>query len=347
MYILLPSAEGATALKNFRNGLTAEIIENLISNLKNQTCVIGLPRMKLSNTLTLNNALQSLGLRSLFNPANADLSLLSGGYGQDPVTMANPSITRVMPMTSSLPISQALPQPIPQALPQVMQQSADPKANDFLIFSRTSENNEKRNYFRYDDKRRGLNVEQWDTGFRIRQIRRLRRNIAGKDRNDATSSRVSYVMDNIASSEKNAPKMDNENTRYVNLEENKYRFRNASRKNRGDRRRRQSRPMDESFLRFIQSKNFPSYGLDALRNSASLKNPGLFADEVLHKVEIDVTEKGTEAAAATGIILDRAGNQKRLVADRPFLFFIRHNPTKLILFWGTVNMPTPNYAIVR
>jgi hypothetical protein len=344
MYILLPSAEGATALKNFRNGLTAEIIENLISNLKNQTCVIGLPRMKLSNTLNLNNALQNLGLRSLFNPANADLSLLSSGYGQDPVTTANPSVTHVTPMTSPLPIPQALPQPLPQASPQ---QLADPKSNDFFIFSRVSENSGRRNYFRYDDKRHGLNIEQWDTGFRIRQIRRSRRSIAGKDRNDAMSSRVSYVMENIANSERNAPKIDDENTRYVNLEENKYRFRNASRTSRGNRRKRQSRPMDESFLRFIQSKNFPSYGLDALRNSANLKNPGLFADEVLHKVEIDVTEKGTEAAAATGVILDRAGNQKRLVADRPFLFFIRHDTTKLIFFWGTVNMPTPNYAVVR
>ncbi|EZA61168.1 hypothetical protein X777_08380 [Ooceraea biroi] len=144
MYVLLPSAEGATALKSFRDGLTAEIIENLISNLRNQTCIIGLPRMKLSSTLTLNNALQSLGL-----------------------------------------------------------------------------------------------------------------------------------------------------------------------------------------------------------HSASLTNPGLFADEVLHKVEMDVTERGTEAAATTGIILDRTGNQKRLVADRPFLFFIRHDPTKLVLFWGTVNAPTPNYAVVR
>jgi len=343
MYVLLPNAEGATALKNFRNGLTAEIIENLISNLKNQTCVIGLPRMKLSNTLNLNNALQNLGLRSLFNPANADLSLLSNGYGQDPMTMGNPSVTHVIPMTSSLPI----PQSIPQASPQVSPQQLDPKSNEFLIFSRVSENDARRNYFRYEDKRHGLNIEQWDTGFRIRQIRRSRRNIAGKDRNDAMSSRVSYVMENIASSERNAPKIDDENTRYVNLEENKYRFRNASRTNRRNRRKRQSRPMDESFLRFIQSKNFPSYGLDVLRNSANLKNPGLFADEVLHKVEIDVTEKGTEAAAATGIILDRAGNQKRLVADRPFLFFIRHDPTKLILFWGTVNMPIPNYTVVR
>ncbi|XP_026825769.1 leukocyte elastase inhibitor B isoform X2 [Ooceraea biroi] len=344
MYVLLPSAEGATALKSFRDGLTAEIIENLISNLRNQTCIIGLPRMKLSSTLTLNNALQSLGLHSLFNPSSADLSLLSNGYGQDPVTMAIPSMTQRT--TSPWPIPQGLPQPLPQVSQQLPNQRS---TDDYLIFSRVSENNgsrsngTRRNYFRYDDTRRGVSVEQWDTGFQIHQIRRTRRSIAGRDVNDAASSRTMYATENVA----NAPKVGDENTRYVSLEENKYRFRDASKKDGGNRRRRQSRPMDESFLRFIQSKNFPSFGLDALRNSASLTNPGLFADEVLHKVEMDVTERGTEAAATTGIILDRTGNQKRLVADRPFLFFIRHDPTKLVLFWGTVNAPTPNYAVVR
>ncbi|KYN00081.1 hypothetical protein ALC62_09143 [Cyphomyrmex costatus] len=87
--------------------------------------------------------------------------------------------------------------------------------------------------------------------------------------------------------------------------------------------------------------------LDILRNSANLVNPGLYADEVLHKVEMDVTEKGTEAAATTAVALRRDGNQKKLVANRPFIFFIRHDPTKLILFWGTVNKPTPHYAVVR
>ncbi|KYN34293.1 hypothetical protein ALC56_11400 [Trachymyrmex septentrionalis] len=145
MYVLLPKAEGAAALKNFQNQLTADTIEYLINSMKNETCVIGFPRMKLSSKLSLNGALQSLGLHSF----------------------------------------------------------------------------------------------------------------------------------------------------------------------------------------------------------ANLVNPSLYADEVLHKVEMDVTEKGTEAAATTAVVLRRDGNQKKLVANRPFMFFIRHDPTKLILFWGTVNKPTPHYPVVR
>lgn len=361
MYVLLPKAEGVTALKNFREQLTVETIEYLISNLKNQTCIIGLPRMKLSSTLSLNGALQNLGLHSLFDPKSADLSLLSGGYGQTiPVSLAaatNRFTTQQSVPMSLSPIPQILPQPLPQALPQVSpERSSSGRSNDYLIFSRSGGDNSnqsvansvRRNYFRYDDKRRGISVEQWNTGFHIRTIRRTRRSVVdGRQRDDATLSRGVYVVEDDSLG-KIKPELNDENTRYVSLEKNKYRFRHVSlEKETKSRTRRQSRPMDESFLRFLQSKNFPSYGLDNLRNSANLVNPGLFADEVLHKVEMDVTERGTEAAAATGVILERDGNQKRLVANRPFLFFIRHDSTKLVLFWGTVNTPTPNYAVVR
>ncbi|XP_012233374.1 uncharacterized protein [Linepithema humile] len=356
MYVLLPKLEGATALKNFREQLTAETIEYLISNLKNQTCIIGLPRMKLSSTLSLNGALQNLGLHSLFDPKSADLSLLSGGYGQAIPASSAAATQQSVPVSPS-PIPQILPQPLPQALSQVSsERSSSSRSNDYLIFSRSGGDNNnqnvangvRRNYFRYDDKRSGVSVEQWDTGFYIRTIRRTRRNVVDRrQRDDAILSRGAYVTENDNPG-KIKPELNDENTKYVSLEENKYRFRHVEKETKTkNRTKRQSRPMDESFLRFLQSKNFSSYGLDNLRNSANLVNPGLFADEVLHKVEMDVTEKGTEAAAATGVILERDGNQKRLVANRPFLFFIRHDSTKLILFWGTVNTPTPNYAVVR
>lgn len=344
MYVLLPKTEGAAALKNFRDQLTAEMIENLISNLKNQTCIVGLPRMKLSSTLNLNQALQSLGLISLFDPKTADLSLLSSGYGQAPVRTTSSAASQPVPIASPSPI----PQTIPQALPLVSSQQLPPssKSEQFLIFSRFGEDNHgvRKNYFfRYDDKKRGFNVEQWNTGFHIRKIRRTRRDVVCRRENESGSSQPLYVTEN-ENPKKNTPKINNDDTKYVSLDENKYRFQNAK-KNTKNRSRRQSRPIDESFLRFVRSQNFVSYDLDKLRNSGNLVNPGLFAHEVLHKVEMDVTEKGTEAAATTGVILQRDGSQKKLIANRPFLFFIRHNPTKLILFWGTVNAPTPNYTV--
>lgn len=71
-------------------------------------------------------------------------------------------------------------------------------------------------------------------------------------------------------------------------------------------------------------------------------NGGLYADDVIHKVTIDVTEVGTEAAATSVVTLTRDGSFKLVKFDRPFLFFIRHEVTGCILFWGTVVKPTPS-----
>ena len=66
---------------------------------------------------------------------------------------------------------------------------------------------------------------------------------------------------------------------------------------------------------------------------------------VLHKAFVAVDEKGTEAAAAT-VVMMRAGSAPRpslpvpFVADHPFLFLIRHKTTGAILFVGRVSDPT-------
>ncbi len=69
----------------------------------------------------------------------------------------------------------------------------------------------------------------------------------------------------------------------------------------------------------------------------------LYISEVLHKATITVDEEGTEAAAATAVIMKiesaMPGEPKSLVIDRPFLFFIQHQPTGSILFMGRVTEP--------
>jgi len=68
---------------------------------------------------------------------------------------------------------------------------------------------------------------------------------------------------------------------------------------------------------------------------------GLFISEVVHKAYVDVNEKGTEAAAATGVAMVRSSPAKPISfrADRPFFFLIRHNATKSLLFMGRVMNP--------
>lgn len=68
---------------------------------------------------------------------------------------------------------------------------------------------------------------------------------------------------------------------------------------------------------------------------------GLYASEVIHKVEIDITETGTTASAASAISITRDGSSPVVRVEKPFLFFIQHRQTGVILFWGSVIRPTP------
>jgi len=67
----------------------------------------------------------------------------------------------------------------------------------------------------------------------------------------------------------------------------------------------------------------------------------LFISEVIHKAFVDVNEEGTEAAAATAVILTRsmAMAPQHFNADHPFIFVIRDNASGSILFLGRVMNP--------
>ncbi len=65
----------------------------------------------------------------------------------------------------------------------------------------------------------------------------------------------------------------------------------------------------------------------------------------VHKAYVDVNETGTEAAAATAMMMvgaSQAEEQQIIVfdADHPFLFLIRDTTTGSILFLGRLANPT-------
>ena len=55
-----------------------------------------------------------------------------------------------------------------------------------------------------------------------------------------------------------------------------------------------------------------------------------------------MNEAGTEAAAATAVVIDNFGvsEQATVVVDRPFLLVIRDQPTGALLFVGRVVDPS-------
>ena len=78
-------------------------------------------------------------------------------------------------------------------------------------------------------------------------------------------------------------------------------------------------------------------------------NRDLFISAVIHKAYIDVDEKGTEAAAATAVVMRGAtGDAAEISAAAascfprrpPFVFLIRDNRSGGILFMGRVTDPT-------
>ena len=70
--------------------------------------------------------------------------------------------------------------------------------------------------------------------------------------------------------------------------------------------------------------------------------PDLYVSEVIHQAMIAVDEKGTEAAAATAVVVETTSAVfgENLTVDRPFLFAIRDEATGTILFLGRVVDPS-------
>jgi len=99
-----------------------------------------------------------------------------------------------------------------------------------------------------------------------------------------------------------------------------------------------------------------SYSLESILQSMGMKQafsddadfsgitgkPDLKISKVLHKAFVEVNEEGTEAAAATGVVMvEKSARHEKLTfyADHPFIFFIRENTTGSILFMGRLARP--------
>ncbi|HAM16196.1 MAG TPA: serine protease [Eggerthellaceae bacterium] len=84
---------------------------------------------------------------------------------------------------------------------------------------------------------------------------------------------------------------------------------------------------------FAPNANFSKMGKDTSGN--------LYLGQVVHKTKIDVDEQGTKAAAVTAVFVKASsafiGDVKSVVLDRPFVYAIVDNATKLPIFIGTVS----------
>lgn len=98
---------------------------------------------------------------------------------------------------------------------------------------------------------------------------------------------------------------------------------------------------------------FKSFGMSKVFDPAQSDLSGLTGrpraeaqstiDQIVHRAVIEVAEEGTEAAAATSVVVTtramRPDDVERFQIDRPFLFMITDDKTGAILFEGRVSDP--------
>jgi serpin B len=105
-------------------------------------------------------------------------------------------------------------------------------------------------------------------------------------------------------------------------------------------------------LKYNLNKNLIDMGMPSAFEPSNANFSGikassgkLWISKVIHQSFVEVNEEGTEAAAATAVVMeDYAGGPSEPVpiefkADHPFIFFIEHKETGQILFMGKVENP--------
>lgn len=97
-----------------------------------------------------------------------------------------------------------------------------------------------------------------------------------------------------------------------------------------------------SLAKTLAAMGMPEAFSGAADFSGMTGDKDLFISDVFHKAFVGVDEEGTEAAAATAVIMKLTAapeNPIQLTVDRPFLFAIRDHQTNSILFMGRVVSP--------
>jgi len=103
---------------------------------------------------------------------------------------------------------------------------------------------------------------------------------------------------------------------------------------------------DISLVQHLQALGVTElFGADANLRGIS-DGEDIAVSDIIHKTKIEVSEEGSEAAAATAVIFTKVFTRKpRVKIDSPFLFFILDTKTGIPIFTGKIVDPMPGQNI--
>jgi len=110
-----------------------------------------------------------------------------------------------------------------------------------------------------------------------------------------------------------------------------------------------SLPRFKSELKMNLGKELIAMGMkDAFSKNADLSGmtgeENLFIDEVVHEAVIEVSEAGTEAAAASAAVIalksSLGAEPEKFNADHPFVYFLRDEVSGTMIFAGRLVRPS-------
>lgn len=305
MYIIQPHDSNRQRLRELQAQLSADRIQEMIAKMEWRTSIIVFPKLHIVNELDLKEVLAPLGVRSLFSVVGSDLSLLASGAGnssQQPGVSTNDNRFTANNYGQQFGAGNNRPSSAGNNNGQdELPQGDQPQLDeDILIFSRIGE-------------------EIAPAKAKMAQNRPRRSAVTYK----ATSSDFRSPIEPL---------------RLKDLVNKKRITKSYPHKKSVGRGRRQA-----DFFHFPDRSSGSLRRLQHLRGQLARQpepNPGLFADDLKHKIDLTVNEVGTEGGAATTTVMRRTGPDVVFRAETPFLLLISHDDTKLPLFYGAVFRPT-------
>lgn len=293
MYIIQPNNSDRQRLRHLQALLTADKIESMIAKMQWETAIVLLPKMQINNQLNLKEVLHKMGVQTLFNVADSDLSLISNDKDA-----ASPDVG-IVPAEEVAAVAAA---PAPEAFATPMRALRDGEQNDeAFVFPSDS----------YDNA------------------------AAGTQHIPSTRVRRGVVTYKVPSEQKNAPAPLTMKSFILSKRITK--TKQTAKKTPGAVLRRARRQVNLS--QSIKQLDALRQRLREADTTRSSSTNGLYVDEILHQVDLTVNEKGTEGGAATVTTLFRTGTDVVMRVETPFMFLIRHDETKLPLFYGAVFEP--------